>query len=184
MRRYTRGANMRGMLRIAGDKCNSFLSWKSSRIFSPFMEQLRENLIFRSSRPRNISNVSIEDPFNVKIEKWSQTLRNWRNSQGVTTHRVKDFGEMIDVGVSDVCADDPISPFPLESLQDILLRELPQSFARCHPEQQVVLVVARDRCAVLSFLRKGAEVKRECRATIVSPAISSSKRLCPKTSNN
>lgn len=41
---------------------------------------------------------------------------------------------MIDVGVSDVSADNSVSSLPLESLENILLRELPQSFARCHAE--------------------------------------------------
>lgn len=41
---------------------------------------------------------------------------------------------MIDVGVSDVGADDPIPSLSLESLHDVLLCELPQSLARRHAE--------------------------------------------------
>lgn len=42
---------------------------------------------------------------------------------------------MIDVSISDISPDDPVSPFTLESLMHILLSEFPKSLAGRDAEQ-------------------------------------------------
>lgn len=74
------------------------------------------------------------------------------------THRVKYLSEMIDVGVSHVRADNPVSPFSLESLQNVLLRKLPQCLACCHTKQQIVFVVARYWRAMFGLFGKRSKM--------------------------
>ena len=69
------------------------------------------------------------------------------------THREKYLGKMIHVGVAHVGPYDAVSALALEALLDVALGEPPERLARRHPEQQVVLVVARDRLAVFRLLR-------------------------------
>lgn len=91
----------------------------------------------------------------VEARTWTPVNRDRQtNISAAHTHGIENFCEVIGVRVSHVCANYSVSALALESLLEIDLGESPERLARRDAEEQVVLVVARYRRAVVRAFRQ------------------------------